>query len=73
MSNQILETRNRITTLKEWIEELKKDATVLISSNDDPEKSIIELHGQNVLPLVEKQLEAHKEHLCKLEKEFNSL
>lgn len=74
LHRQIIDTENDIRELQEWIEELKKDATVVISSNDKPEKwSIVELHGTEVLHLVERRLNELKEHLKKLKAEFDSL
>lgn len=74
LHRQIIDTGNDIRKLQEWIEELKKDATVMICSYDKPqEKFIVELHGTEVLHLVERRLKELKEHLKKLEAEFASL
>lgn len=74
LHRQIMETGNDIRELEGWIEELKKDATVVISSHDKPEKwSIIELYGTEVLHLVERRLNERKEHLKELEAEFAAL
>lgn len=70
---QIIDTGNDIRKLQEWIEELKKDAVVEIRSNDNPEQSIIVLHGTEVLHLVEQRLGELKEHLKEMESEFNAL
>ena len=74
LHRQIIDTGNDIRELQEWIEELKKDAAVMICSYDKPkEKFIVELHGTEVLHLVERRLNELKEHLKELEAEFASL
>lgn len=74
LARQIMETGNDIRKLEGWIEELKKDATVVISSYDKPEEwSIFELHGTEVLHLAERRLNEMKEHLKELEAEFAAL
>ena len=74
MHRQIMETGNDIRALEAWIEELKKDAVVVISSKDKPEEwSIIDLNGTEVLHLVERRLIKMKEHLKELNAEFDSL
>lgn len=74
LHRQIIDTGNNIRKLQAWIEELKKDATVVISSYDKPEEwNIVELHGTEVLHLVERRLNELKEHLKELEAEFDSL
>ena len=74
MHRQIMETENDIRALEAWIEELKKDAAVVISSKDKPEEwSIIDLNGTEVLHLVERRLIKMKEHLKELNAEFDSL
>lgn len=74
LHRQIIDTGNNIRKLQEWIEELKKDATVVISSYAKPEGwNIVELHGTEVLHLVERRLNETKEHLKKLKAEFDSL
>ena len=66
--------RNEITQLEEWIDELKNDATVMISSYKEPqEKFVVELHGTRVIPFVEERLEYLKNHLNELKKEFEKL
>lgn len=46
----------------------------MICSYDEPkEKFIVELHGTEVLHLVERRLNELKEHLKELEAEFDSL
>lgn len=73
LHRQIMETGNDIRALEVWIEELKKDAAVVISSKDKPEEwSIIELHGTEILHLVERRLNEMKEHLKELNAEFDS-
>lgn len=74
LHRQIIDTGNNIRKLQAWIEELKKDATVVISSYDKPEEwNIVELYGTEVLHLVERRLNELKEHLKGLEAEFDSL
>lgn len=74
MHRQIMETGNDIRALEAWIEGLKKDAAVVISSKDKPEEwSIIDLNGTEVLHLVERRLIKMKEHLKELNAEFDSL
>ena len=73
LHQRIVETQNHLNMLEEWIKELKKDASVSISSNEGPNKSIIGLHVLKGLPLVEKRLKELKERLDKIEKDFNSL
>lgn len=74
MHRQIMETGNDIRALEAWIEELKKDAAVVISSKDKPEEwSIVDLNGTEVLHLVERRLIKMKEHLKELNAEFDSL
>ena len=74
LHHHIMDAENDIRVLEEWIKELKQDATVMISSYSTPqEKFIVELHGSNVLHLVERRLNELKEHLKKLKAEFNSL
>lgn len=71
---QIIDTGNNIRKMQEWIEEMKKDATVVISSYAKPKEwNIVELHGTEVLHLVERRLNELKEHLKKLKTEFASL
>lgn len=74
LHRQIIDTGNDIRKLQEWIEKLKKDATVVISSYDKSEEwNIVELHGTEVLHLVERRLNELKEHLKELKAEFASL
>lgn len=74
LHRQIIDTGNDIRKLQEWIEELKKDSAVMICSYDEPkEKFIVELHGTEVLHLVERRLNELKEHLKEMEAEFASL
>lgn len=74
LHRQIIDTGNDIRKLQEWIEKLKKDATVVISSYDKFEEwFIVELHGTEVLHLVERRLNELKEHLKELKAEFASL
>ena len=74
LHRQIMETGNDIRALEAWIEELKKDAPIVVSSKDKPQEwSIIELHGTEVLPLVKRRLNEMKERLKELNAEFDSL
>lgn len=74
LHRQIIDTGNDIRKLQEWIEELKKDSVVMICSyQNHQEKSIVELHGSNVLHLVERRLNELKERLKELKAEFASL